>query len=55
MREKRYVYEYEIRDAQRVLETLHKEIQIHTKKLKVIESNLKKNEDDLKIFMVLYI
>lgn len=55
MREKRYIYEYEIRDAQRVLEILQKEIQIHIKKLKIVESNLKKNENDLNIFMVLYI
>lgn len=55
MREKRYACEHQIRDAQRVMETLHKEIQIQMKKLKVTESSLKKNEDDLKMFMVLYI
>lgn len=55
MREKRYVCEHQIRDAQRAMEILHKEIQIDMKKLKIIESGLKKNEDDLKMFMVLYI
>ncbi|TGZ46471.1 WD repeat-containing protein 52 [Temnothorax longispinosus] len=54
MRENRYAYEHEIRDAQRAMEILHKEIQIHMKKLKVVESSLKKNEDDLKMFMVLH-
>jgi len=53
MREKRYACEHQIREAQQTMETLHKEIQIHTKKLKIIESDLKKNEDDLKLFMVL--
>lgn len=55
MREKRYVCEHQIRDAQRTMEILHKEIQIDMKKLKIIESGLRKNEDDLKMFMVLYI
>lgn len=55
MREKRYVCEHQIRDTQRAMEILHKEIQIDMKKLKIIESGLKKNEDDLKMFMVLYI
>lgn len=55
MREKRYVYEHEIRDAQRIIEILHKEIQLHMKKLKIIENSLKKNENDLKIFMVCYV
>ncbi|XP_036151277.1 cilia- and flagella-associated protein 44 [Monomorium pharaonis] len=52
MREKRYVCEHQIRDAQQAVETLNKEIQIHIKKLKITESGLKKNEDDLKIFML---
>ncbi|XP_025994269.1 cilia- and flagella-associated protein 44 isoform X2 [Solenopsis invicta] len=52
MREKRYACEHQIRDAQRIVEAFHKEIQIYLKKLKIIESNLKKNEDDLKIFML---
>lgn len=55
IRETRYAREYQIKDAQRVIEALHKEIQIHMKKLKIAESVLKKNEDDLKMFMVLYI
>ncbi|XP_011859838.1 PREDICTED: uncharacterized protein LOC105557260 isoform X2 [Vollenhovia emeryi] len=52
IREKRYACEHEIRDVQRVMEALHKEIQIHTKKLKIIESSLKKNENDLQMFML---
>lgn len=55
MREKRYSCEHQIKDTQQTVEILHKEIQIQTKKLKVIESSLKKNEDDLNIFMVLFI
>ncbi|XP_011636228.1 uncharacterized protein LOC105426623 [Pogonomyrmex barbatus] len=50
-REKRYACEHQIKDAQRVVESLQKEIQIQMKKLKLTESNLKKDEDDLKIFM----
>ncbi|XP_018302310.1 uncharacterized protein [Mycetomoellerius zeteki] len=52
IRETRYAREYQIKDAQRVIEALHKEIQIHMKKLKIAESVLKKNEDDLKMFML---
>jgi len=52
MREKRYTYEREIIDAQRAMEILYKEIQIHIKKLKIVENSLKKNEDDLQMFMV---
>ncbi|KYN44488.1 WD repeat-containing protein 52 [Trachymyrmex septentrionalis] len=52
IRETRYMREHEIRDAQRIIEILQKEIQIHTKKLKIEESVLKKNEDDLKMFML---
>ncbi|EFN70133.1 WD repeat-containing protein 52 [Camponotus floridanus] len=52
MREKRYFCEHQIKDAQQIVETLHKEIQIETKKLKIIESNLKKNEDELNMFML---
>jgi len=53
MREKRYIYEHQIKDAQQIVEILSKEIEIQTKKLKVIDSILQKNENDLKIFMVL--
>ncbi|KYN07248.1 WD repeat-containing protein 52 [Cyphomyrmex costatus] len=52
IRETRYAREHQIRDAQRVIEILHKEIQIYTKKLKILESALKKNEDDLNMFML---
>lgn len=54
MREKRYACEHEIRDEQRTMEIFHREIQIQMKKLKIMGSNLKKNEDDLKMFMVLH-
>lgn len=52
MREKRYSCEHQIKDAQQIVEIFHKEIQVQTKKLKIIESNLKKNEDELNMFMV---
>lgn len=52
MREKRYLCEHQIKDAQQIVEILHKEIQVETKKLKIIESNLKKNENELNMFMV---
>ncbi|XP_029161342.1 cilia- and flagella-associated protein 44 isoform X2 [Nylanderia fulva] len=52
MREKRYSCEHQIKDAQQTVEILHKEIQIQTKKLKVLESSLKKNEDDLNTLML---
>lgn len=53
MREKRYAYEHQMKDAQQAVELLSKEIEIQTKKLKVINSTLQKNETDLKLFMVL--
>ncbi|XP_070154334.1 cilia- and flagella-associated protein 44 isoform X2 [Polyergus mexicanus] len=52
MREKRYSCEHQIKDAQQTVEIFHKEIQIQTKKLKLIESSLKKNEEDLNMFML---
>lgn len=55
MREKRYICERQIKDAQQTVEIHHKEIQAQTKKLKVIENNLKKNEENLKLFIVLSI
>lgn len=54
MREKRYSCEHQIKDSQQTVELLHKEIQIQTKKLKVLENSLKKNEDDLNTLMVLF-
>lgn len=54
MREKRYSCEHQIKDAQQIVEILHKEIQIQTKQLKIIEGNLKKNKDELNMFMVLF-
>jgi hypothetical protein len=53
MREKRYTYEHQIKDAQQIVEILSKEIEIQTKKLKAIDITLQKNENDLQIFMVL--
>lgn len=52
MRENRYSCEHQIKDIQRVVEILQKELQTCTKKLKVTEIDLKKTEDDLRIFMV---
>ncbi|XP_072743964.1 cilia- and flagella-associated protein 44 [Anoplolepis gracilipes] len=52
MREKRYSCEHHIKDSQQTMEIFYKEIQIHTKKLKVMENNLKKHEDDLNMFML---
>lgn len=54
MREKRYSCEHQIKDAQQIVEILHKESQIQTKQLKIIESNLKKYKDELNMFMVLF-
>lgn len=53
MRESRYACEHQIRDAERTIETFHKETEIEMRKLKLAENSLKKNEDNLKIFMVL--
>lgn len=55
MREKRYSCEHQIKDIQMAVEILQKEHQTHTKKLKVTEIDLKKTEDDLKMFVVLLI
>ncbi|XP_019696509.1 uncharacterized protein LOC105182290 [Harpegnathos saltator] len=52
MREKRYACEHKIKDAQHIMETLQKEAEIQTKKLKIIENDLKAHKDDLKLFML---
>lgn len=51
-RERRYVCEHQIKEAQRVMEELHKEIDILTKKLRITENSLRTNENDLRTFMV---
>ncbi|XP_067210276.1 cilia- and flagella-associated protein 44 isoform X2 [Linepithema humile] len=51
-REKRYACERQIKDAHQTVEIHHKEIQTQTKKLKVIENSLKKNEENLKLFIL---
>lgn len=52
MREKRYACEHEIKDAQHIVEALQKETEFQTKKLKILESNLRAHENDLRTFMV---
>ncbi|XP_014472910.1 PREDICTED: cilia- and flagella-associated protein 44 [Dinoponera quadriceps] len=52
MRERRYMYEREIKDVQHTMESLQKEAEIEAKKLRIIENNLKAHEDDLKMFML---
>lgn len=52
MREKRYTYELQIREEQREIELLQKELDIDIKHLRIIESTLKHNEEELQNFVV---
>ncbi|XP_076666446.1 cilia- and flagella-associated protein 44 isoform X2 [Andrena cerasifolii] len=51
-REKRYTYEFQIREEQKQIELLQKELELDTKSLRIIESVLGKNQEDLEAFMV---
>lgn len=52
MREKRYECEFQIKEKQREIELLHKELETDTKRLKVIDNNLKSNQAELEDFVV---
>ncbi|XP_017757877.1 PREDICTED: uncharacterized protein LOC108549132 [Eufriesea mexicana] len=52
MREKRYAYEFQIREEQKEIELLQKELDIDTKYLRIIENNLKNNQEELQNFML---
>lgn len=52
MREKRYTYELQIREEQREIELLQKELDTDIKHLRIIESTLKHNEEELQNFVV---
>ncbi|XP_047346720.1 cilia- and flagella-associated protein 44 isoform X1 [Vespa velutina] len=52
MREKRYEHEYEIKEENKTIEKLQKEIEMDTKKLKIFKDLLKANVDELKEFML---
>lgn len=52
MREKRYTYELQIREEQREIELLQKELDTDIKHLRIIESTLKYNEEELQNFVV---
>ncbi|KAK1137227.1 hypothetical protein K0M31_001748 [Melipona bicolor] len=52
MREKRYTCEFKIREEQKEIELLQKELDTDTKYLRVLESTLKNNEEELQNFML---
>ncbi|XP_076637400.1 cilia- and flagella-associated protein 44 isoform X1 [Colletes latitarsis] len=52
MRKKRYTYEFQIKEKQREIDLLQKELETASKNLKVIESKLKRNLEDLEVFML---
>ncbi|KAI4496377.1 hypothetical protein M0804_000187 [Polistes exclamans] len=52
MREKRYEYEHEIREEYKAIEKLQKEVEMDTKKLKIIDDLLKTNVEELEKFML---
>ncbi|XP_068986815.1 cilia- and flagella-associated protein 44 isoform X3 [Bombus flavifrons] len=52
MREKRYTYELQIREEQREIELLQKELDTDIKHLRIIESTLKHNEEELQNFVL---
>ncbi|XP_015431042.1 PREDICTED: uncharacterized protein LOC107187452 [Dufourea novaeangliae] len=51
-REKRYAYEFQIREEQKEIELLYKELETDTKMLRVTENNWKINQADLQAFML---
>ncbi|KAF7417837.1 hypothetical protein HZH68_000490 [Vespula germanica] len=52
MREKRYECEYEIKEENKIIEKLQKEVEMDTKKLKTFKDLLKTNVDELEKFML---
>ncbi|KAL2733263.1 cilia- and flagella-associated protein 44 isoform X1 [Vespula maculifrons] len=52
MREKRYECEYEIKEENKTIEKLQKEVEMDTKKLKTFKDLLKTNVDELEKFML---
>ncbi|KAL2740588.1 cilia- and flagella-associated protein 44 isoform X4 [Vespula squamosa] len=52
MREKRYECEHEIKEENKTIEKLQKEVEMDTKKLKTFKDLLKMNIDELKEFML---
>lgn len=52
MREKRYEYEFQIKEEQREIELLQKDLDNDTKLSKFIENKLKTNQEQLQDFMV---
>ncbi|XP_031368455.1 cilia- and flagella-associated protein 44 isoform X2 [Apis dorsata] len=52
MREKRYAYEFQIREEQKEIELLQKELDTDTKYLKIVESILKSHQEELEKFML---
>ncbi|XP_076749592.1 cilia- and flagella-associated protein 44 [Xylocopa sonorina] len=52
MREKRYTCEFQIKEEQKEIELLQKELDTDTKHLRIIENNLKSNQEELQTFML---
>lgn len=52
MREERYECEHRIKEEQRAVELLHKEVDSDVRKSKVVENELKLHRKDLEDFMV---
>ncbi|XP_076652358.1 cilia- and flagella-associated protein 44 isoform X2 [Halictus rubicundus] len=52
MREERYKHEFEIKEEQKEIELLQKELDVDTKGLRIIENNLKSSQADLEAFML---
>ncbi|XP_026674087.1 uncharacterized protein LOC108630687 isoform X2 [Ceratina calcarata] len=51
-REKRYAYEFRIKEEQREIEMLQKELDTDSKHLRIIENNVKSSEEELQIFVL---
>ena len=52
LREQRYKYELQIREEQKKLDGLRKDLDMENKKLKVVEHDLKDSQEDLERFKV---
>ncbi|CAL7949001.1 unnamed protein product [Xylocopa violacea] len=52
MREKRYACEFQIKEQQKEIELLQKELDTDTKYLRITENNLKSNQEELQTFML---
>lgn len=52
MREKRYEYEHQIKEEQKIVDNLRREVEQDSKKMRIIETTLETSQQELLEFMV---